>query len=112
LVQKYGRLVNEEISLDKLKFHTVKSVLCCVSALVSMRIRIQGAKSMRIDADPDPDPGQTLKSRKVEYYMQNILKKEGYRSRNIPTKVQNPFCKAGNQVYLLFLSISMLLDTD
>ncbi len=36
------------------------------SALVftSMRIRIQGAKTMRIHADPDP--GQTLALQKVE----------------------------------------------
>jgi hypothetical protein len=32
-----------------------------------IRIRIQGAKPMRINADPDPDPSQTLKSQKVEF---------------------------------------------
>jgi hypothetical protein len=35
---------------------------CFGSALVSIRIRIQGAKPMRINADPDP--GQTLPSQK------------------------------------------------
>ncbi len=30
-------------------------------------IRIQGAKPMRIQADPDLDPAQTLKSQKVKY---------------------------------------------
>ncbi len=31
-----------------------------------IRIRVQGAKPMRIHADPDPNPGQTLLSQKVE----------------------------------------------
>ncbi len=31
------------------------------------RIWIQGAKTMRINADPDPDPSHTLKSQKVEF---------------------------------------------
>ncbi len=35
--------------------------------IFSMRIRIQEAKPMRIQADPDPDPGQTFKSQKVEF---------------------------------------------
>ncbi len=34
---------------------------CCASAMVSMRIRIQRSKPMRIHADPDP--GQTFKRR-------------------------------------------------
>jgi hypothetical protein len=39
---------------------------CCGSALVSMRIRIQGAKPMRIrilvsQTNADPDPGLTQK---------------------------------------------------
>ncbi len=45
------------------------------SALVSLRIRIRmldpGAKPMRIHADPDP--GQTLKSQKVEFLHEKIL---------------------------------------
>jgi hypothetical protein len=32
-----------------------------------IRIRIQGAKQMRINADPDTDPSHTLKSQKVEF---------------------------------------------
>jgi hypothetical protein len=57
------------------------------SALVSVRIRIQiqlftsmwiqirihGAKPMWIQADPDPDPGQTLLSQKLDFYMKNNL---------------------------------------
>ncbi len=56
-------------------------IQCCGSALVSVRIwiklcisvrfRIQGAKSLRIHADtgpdPDSDPGQTLKPYKVDF---------------------------------------------
>jgi hypothetical protein len=34
-------------------------------ACISMRIRIKGAKPMQIH--PDPDPGETLKSQKVEF---------------------------------------------
>ena len=41
-----------------------------------------GAKQMRNLADPDP--GQTLKSKKLNFYMKNILK-VGSRSKNIPT---------------------------
>jgi hypothetical protein len=52
---------------------------CCGSALVLMQIRIQlfisiriwiriqGAKPIRIHADPDLDPAQTLKSQKVKF---------------------------------------------
>ncbi len=36
-----------------------------IQLFVSMRIRIQGAKPMRIHVDPDPD--QTFKSQKVEF---------------------------------------------
>jgi hypothetical protein len=49
-----------------------------------MRIRIYGAKPIRIYADPD----QTLKSQKVTIYMKNILK-VGYRSKNIPTTYES-----------------------
>jgi hypothetical protein len=34
---------------------------CGSSFLTSMRIQVQGAKLIRIHADPDPDPGQTLR---------------------------------------------------
>jgi hypothetical protein len=44
-----------------------------IQLFISMRIRIQGAKQMRTHADPDPDPGQTLKSQKAEFFMKNIL---------------------------------------
>jgi hypothetical protein len=39
------------------------------SGLASLRIRIQEAKPMRIQADPGPvpDPGKTFKSQKVEF---------------------------------------------
>ncbi len=44
-----------------------------------MRIWIQGAKPMRIrimvsQTNADPDPGLTAKSRKLNFYMKNILK--------------------------------------
>jgi hypothetical protein len=51
---------------------------CYGSALVSMRIRIVEAKSMRIHADPDPD--QTLLSQKVEFDMKNIPAYVRYKS--------------------------------
>ncbi len=35
------------------------------------QIRIQGAKPMRIHADPDP--GQTLSDKKLDFNMKNIL---------------------------------------
>jgi hypothetical protein len=42
---------------------------------------------MRIDADPDPDPCQTLKSQKFKYYMKNILKVgTGNTSKNLRTQ--------------------------
>jgi hypothetical protein len=34
-----------------------------------MRIRIQGAKPMRIHKDPDSDPGQTLSHRRLNFYI-------------------------------------------
>ncbi len=36
-----------------------------------IRIRIQGAKPMRMHADPDPD--QTLINKKLDFNMKNIL---------------------------------------
>ncbi len=63
----------DKILLDAAaKYRTlVRNFECCGSALISMRIRIQGAKPMRIHADPDPDtyPSQTLKSQKKKIYL-------------------------------------------
>jgi hypothetical protein len=43
---------------------------------------------MRIHEDPGPDPGQILKSQKVEIYMKNILKVLYHViCQNIPRKV-------------------------
>ncbi len=56
-------------------------------------IRIQEAKSIRIQADPDPNPGQPLNffsHKQLKFYMENILK-IGNRSENINKKVQNSF---------------------
>ncbi len=41
-----------------------------ISMRIQIRIQIQGAKPIRIHADPEPD--QTSKSQKVEFYMKNI----------------------------------------
>ncbi len=43
------------------------------SAFISMRIMLQGAKPMRIY--PYPDPGQTLKSQKVEFLHENLYRR-------------------------------------
>jgi hypothetical protein len=61
-----------------------------IGLFVLMRVRIQGAKSMRVPVRP----------KVTKIYTKNILK-VGNRSKNIPvpTKVQT----AGNQVYMLFL---------
>ncbi len=61
------------------------------------------------DADPDPDPGQTLKSQKVKFLHENIVK-VGDRSKSIPTKLQNLFemQEPGSQ----FWSTFMLLNPD
>jgi hypothetical protein len=37
---------------------------------ISMRFRIQVAKTFRIH--PDPDPSQTLKSQKVGFYIEQV----------------------------------------
>jgi hypothetical protein len=58
-----------------------------IQLFISMRIL--GAKVMRINADPDTDPGQTFKSQNVEFFTLNkIILKIGNRSKNIPTIVQ------------------------
>jgi len=46
-----------------------------------------------LTADPNPDPDQE------NFYIKTI-RTSGNRSKNIPTKVQKPFWKARNQVYL------------
>jgi hypothetical protein len=68
-----------------------------ISRTIQIRIRIQGANPIRIHTDPDPDSGQTLKSQKVEFSMNNTLQK-GKSSTNTHLKAQKPFRKAGNQV--------------
>jgi hypothetical protein len=73
---------------------------CCGSALVSMRIRIQGAKPMRIHEDLNPDPGQTLKLQKVKF-LHEKYNEIGIRSKNIRTKVKYPIFKTGNQFYFI-----------
>ncbi len=52
-----------------------------------------------LNLDPYLDPGQTLKSQKLEFDMKNIPE-VGDRSK---TYLQKSFRKAGNQVYLLIL---------
>ncbi len=42
----------------------------------------QGAKTMRIHADLDPDPGKNLKSQKVEFYMKIFLKQIIYKKKH------------------------------
>ena len=66
---------------------------------------------MRIQADLNPDPGPTLKSQKLKFYMKNTLT-VWKRSKNIPTKVKKRFWKAGNEVYFLVLvsSVSSVPD--
>ncbi len=89
--------------------------LCCF-ALVSMRtririqfftsmrirIRIQGVKPMRIHTDLDPDPGQTLPSRKAEFFTWKIHFKQVI---NLKTCVHGyeSLRNAENHVYLLIL---------
>ncbi len=61
---------------------------------ISMWIRIKGAKRLRIQADPNP--GQTLKSQKVER-SHEYIRVTGQKHTCKSTK------KAGNKVYLLIL---------
>ncbi len=70
---------------------------------ISMQIRIQGSKRMRIPADP---ACQTYNHKKLNFtvYMKNILQiGTSNRPKNIhiPTKVQMPSWKAGHQAYLV-----------
>jgi hypothetical protein len=51
---------------------------------------------MQIQADPDPN--QTFESQKVKFLHEKYTLVK--RPKNIPTKVQKPFRKAENQVYL------------
>ncbi len=58
--------------------------------LISMRIRIQGARPIRNQANTDPNPGQTLKSQKVEFlhekYRSKYVKKHAYEGTWYRTK--------------------------
>ncbi len=83
---------------------------CFGSVMISMRIRIQYLNAYQ-DQDPDSgsqpmriDPGQTLKSQKLNFYMKNILlvctvrlqvKKHTY-------KVHTSFWMAENEVMYKF----------
>jgi hypothetical protein len=74
---------------------------------------------LNADPDPDPDPGsqtnadqdpdlfQTLKAQKFEFlhetYSVRYLLTVENRSKTYLTKVQKPFLKAGNHVYLIIL---------
>jgi hypothetical protein len=60
------------------------SIRIQIQLFISMRIRVKGAESMRIHAEPDPG-SDFIKSQKLNCYLKNILK-EGNRSLNIPTK--------------------------
>ncbi len=64
-----------------------------IQFFISMRFRIQVAKTFRIH--PDPDPSQTLKSQKVGFYIKQV--------KNIHKKLKKNFGKAGNQVSLQIL---------
>jgi hypothetical protein len=57
--------------LDYFKAEIIRQK-CCGSALVSMWIRIQGAKPTRIHADLDSDTDQPLPSQKIGYDIKNI----------------------------------------
>jgi hypothetical protein len=59
-------------------------------------IRIQGAKPMRINADPNPDPSHTLKSQKVKFFHEKILR-VGNRSKR--------FC--GGRAFLICKSVEL-----
>jgi hypothetical protein len=75
-IRNWGYVAQSPRIVDPLSFYGDRNWgQCCGYALVSMRIWIQlfisiriwiqGAKPMRIHADPDPDPSQALKSQKV-----------------------------------------------
>jgi hypothetical protein len=80
------RLRNTHKNKNFEKLHTVLHQ-CCGAALVLMRIRIhffismriqiririKAAKPMWIHVDPNADPGQTLKSQKVEFLHNNKI---------------------------------------
>jgi hypothetical protein len=66
-----------------------------ISMRIQILIRIQGATLMRVHADPNP--GQTLTSQKLNFYMKNTLE-VGNGSKTYQRRY-----KAENQVYLLIL---------
>jgi hypothetical protein len=62
--------------------------------LMRIRFRIQVAKLMQIQQDPDSDPGQTFKLQKDEFLHENTvgILEVGKRSKTyLHTKVQKPF---------------------
>jgi hypothetical protein len=74
-----------------------------ISVRIQIRIRIQGAKPMRIHADLDPDLFQTLKSQKVEFFLGQLFKVgTGNVSKNIKTyEGTKAFLKGRKSCYLL-----------
>jgi hypothetical protein len=80
-----------------------------ISMRIPTRIRIQEAKSKRIQADPDPD--QTFLSKSCIFTLKNILK-EGKMSKNIPMKVKSLFERQKTSFVCKFRPISMLLVPD
>jgi hypothetical protein len=57
---------------------------------ISMRFRIQVARTFRIH--PDPDPSQTLKSQKVGFYIKQVI---GQKHTRYLKKLKKNFGKAG-----------------
>jgi hypothetical protein len=94
---------------------------CCESELastririqlfISMGIRIQEAKPMQIQADPDQDPGQTYKSQNLNFYIINILK-VGNRKKTYIRRFKSPFdpCGSGSGSTTLLLTITHSLN--
>jgi hypothetical protein len=56
-----------------------------IQLFISMQIRIQGAKLLRIHADRDPVPCQTVKSQKIEYLYEKYTLVGTSRPVNLPT---------------------------
>jgi hypothetical protein len=88
--------------LKKLDQFPFVSMWIRIQFFTSMRIRIQGAKRMRILADPDP--GQTLPSQKdgflhEKYTLVQVICHETYGTYVGTVQI----LKTGNEVYLLIL---------